>query len=107
MCDYHPCSQNRHDRTHNNRTNFRKTGEAFRLLALVERQTAHEPVWHRITASRRGSQFLLYVDGRFVLEYFDEGNRGPVYDSGRIGLRNWGGMKAWFRDLNVYRPAAP
>ncbi|HWL51026.1 MAG TPA: DUF1961 family protein [Chthoniobacteraceae bacterium] len=87
------------------RTNFRKTGEAFRLLALTERKTAQEPVWHRITASRRGSQFLLYVDGRFILEYFDEGHRGPVHDAGRLGLRNWGGMKAWFRDLKVFHPA--
>lgn len=99
-------SFNRHDPNSRNRTNFRKTGEAFRLLALTERKTAAEPVWHQITASRRGSQFLLYIDGRFILEYFDEGHRGPVHDNGRLGLRNWGGMKAWFRDLKVFRPAA-
>ncbi|HWL53252.1 MAG TPA: DUF1961 family protein [Chthoniobacteraceae bacterium] len=84
------------------RTNFRKTGEAFRLLSLVEAATAGEPCWHTLTASKQGSHFLFYVDGRFVLEYFDEGHQGPFLDRGKIGLRNWGGMTSWFRNLKVF-----
>lgn len=84
------------------RTNFRKTGKAFYLLAVNETQQAAASRWHTIRAVKNGRQFLLFINNRFVLEYFDEGNQGPFLDKGHLGLRNWGGMRAWFRNLRVF-----
>lgn len=85
--------------------NFRKTGQAFYLLSQIEEPVRERGRWYRLRFAKRGRQFLFFVDDILVLEYFDEGNQGEVYESGRIGIRNWGRQTAWFRDFRVYRTA--
>ena len=83
--------------------NFRKTGQSFYLLSQIPEPVRERGRWYRLRFAKLGSQFLFFVDDQLVQEYFDDGNQGEVYTSGRIGIRNWGRQTAWFRDFRVYR----
>ena len=83
--------------------NFRKTGKAFYILSQIAEPVRERGRWHKLHFVRNGAQFLFFVDGRLVQEYFDEGHQGEAYQTGHIGLRNWGRQSSWFRDFRIYR----
>jgi len=100
-----PCYHYSFNRGNLSVCNFRKTGKAFYVLAQIEEPVRDRGRWYRHHFVKNDAQFLFFVDGRLALEYFDEGNQGDVYPSGRIGIRNWARQSSWFRNLRIYRPA--
>lgn len=87
-------------------TNFRKTGDAFYLLAQGRNSVEKPERWYKLQfVHTEDDRFLFFVDGELITEYCEQGNHGSLYRQGHLGIRHWGGMSAWVRNLRVYRPA--
>lgn len=86
---------------------LRKTGQGFHILSSVPDPVAGTGRWHRLAFARHGARLLFFADGALVQEYHDQGRRGPVLEGGRIGIRNWSGHRAWFRNLAIKRLKTP
>jgi hypothetical protein len=58
---------------------------------------------HRITLIKDGSQILMYVDDRKIIDWTDDGRKyGPVWTSGKIGLRQMKWTHFRYRDFKVW-----
>jgi len=86
--------------------NLRKTGQEFFVLSQVPDPVRTPNQWYRLAFVKNENQFSFWVDGVLVQEYIDLEQQGPFLDEGRVGLRNWGGQAAWFRDFKVFRAKA-
>ena len=63
------------------------------VLALVS---------YRIAVAKFDATIFLLVGRRFIQSYYDGESYGLVLSAGRIGMRNWSGLDATFRDFRVY-----
>ena len=58
---------------------------------------------HKITLIKVGGHIQLAVDGRKIIDFNDDGKTyGPIWKSGKIGLRQMKWTKAKYRNFKVY-----
>ncbi len=58
--------------------------------------------WHRVRLIKDGAHIRLLADGRKAIDFRDDGQRyGPVYQDGKIGLRQMQWMRARYRKFEV------
>lgn len=60
--------------------------------------------WHRLLFVQEGARLRAAIDGEWVLDVRDDpfGHSGPVFNTGRIGLRMMYGTRMRYRHLKVW-----
>jgi len=73
-------------------------------LGLTSRPLLEPGVWYRLLFVQEGTRLRAAIDGECLFDVCDTpfGNNGPVFNSGRIGLRLMYQTRMRFRDMKVW-----
>jgi hypothetical protein len=93
------------DGTLRNTSHLRKCGPGLWMCSQVnvdpcaKRDSAYHVEIYKI-----GDHHFLYVDGKPVIHYLDNGAIGDsIYHKGYVGIRNWTGFQAYYDNFEVFR----
>jgi hypothetical protein len=82
-------------------SNLRRCGSGLIMLASFADPCPAPGQWHHIEIVKNGPQIDLRADGRLAACYLDFGYIQPVLDGGFFGIRHFGGLNAWHRNVRI------
>ena len=63
---------------------------------------AHSTAIHKMTLVKKGAQIKMFVDGRKIIDWTDDGKKQPVWQDGKIGFRQMLWTHFRYRNFKVW-----